>query len=146
MSLPGQVLQGILARGALVLLRGYLGTMFLVAALPKSQQDFTPHPTGYIQQVSLERALPFYRQFLEQVVLPNAAVFATLVTGAELFVGITLVLGLLTRFSAAVAVILTLNYMLAKGAWFWTPSSNDAAFVAIGLALLIGAAGRSLRA
>ena len=144
MSLPGQVLQGILARGALVLLRAYLGTIFLVAVLPKLQQDFTPHLTGYIQQVSLERALPFYRQFLEQVVLPNAAVFATLVTGAELFVGITLVLGLLTRFSAAVAVILTLNYMLAKGAWFWTPSSNDAAFVAIGLALLIGAAGRTL--
>lgn len=144
MSLPGQVLQGILARGALVLLRVYLGTIFLVAVLPKLQQDFTPQLTGYIQQVSLERAHPFYRQFLEQVVLPNAAVFATLVTAAELFVGITLVLGLLTRFSAAVAVLLTLNYMLAKGAWFWTPSSNDAAFVVIGLALLIGAAGRTL--
>jgi uncharacterized membrane protein YphA (DoxX/SURF4 family) len=143
MSLPGQVLQGILARGALVLLRVYLGTIFLVAVRPKLQQDFTPHLTGYVQEV-LERAHPFYRQFLEQVVLPNAAVFATLVTGAELFVGITLVVGLLTRLSAAVAVVLTLNYMLAKGAWFWTPSSNDAAFVAIGLALLIGAAGRTL--
>ena len=54
MSLPGQVLQGILARGALVLLRVYLGTIFLVAVLPKLQQDFTPHLTGYIQQVSLE--------------------------------------------------------------------------------------------
>jgi uncharacterized membrane protein YphA (DoxX/SURF4 family) len=54
------------------------------------------------------------------------------------------VLGLVTRFSAAVALVLTLNYMFAKGAWFWTPSSNDAAFVAIALALLIGAAGRTL--
>jgi len=116
----------------------------LMRNLPKLQQDFTPHLTGYVQQVGLERAHPFYRQFLEQVVLPNAGLFATLVVGAELFVGITLVLGLLTRFSAAVAVVLTLNYMLAKGAWFWTPSSNDAAFVAIGLALLIGAAGRTL--
>ena len=142
MSLPGQVLQGILARGALVLLRIYLGTIFLVAVLPKLQQDSLPSSPA-TSSGRLERAHPSISQFLEQVVLPNAAIFATLVTGAELFVGITLVLGLLTRFSAAVAVS-ALNYMLAKGAWFWTPSSNDAAFVAIGLALLIGAAGRTL--
>jgi thiosulfate dehydrogenase [quinone] large subunit len=144
MSLPGQVLQGILARGALVLLRVYLGVVFLVAALPKLQQDFTPGLTEFVQQVAPQRAHQFYRPFLEQVVLSNAPVFAALVTWAELLVGVALVLGLLTRFSAAVALVLTLNYMFAKGAWFWTPSSNDAAFVAIALALLIGAAGRTL--
>ena len=144
MSLPGQVLQGILARGALVLLRVYLGAVFLVAALPKLQQDFTPGLTSFVQQVALQRAHQFYQQFLEQVVLPNAAVFAALVTWGELFVGVTLIFGLLTRLSAAVALVLALNYMFAKGAWFWTPSSNDAAFVAIALALLIGAAGRTL--
>jgi len=144
MSLPGEVLQGILARGALVLLRVFLGVIFLVAALPKVQQDFTPGLTGFVEQVGLERGHPFYQQFLEQVVLTNAPVFAALVTWGELLVGITLILGLLTRFSAAVALVLALNYMFAKGAWFWTPSSNDAAFVAIALALLIGAAGRTL--
>jgi len=144
MSLPGQVLQGILARGALVLLRVYLGTVFLVAVLPKLQQDFTPSLTGFVQQAASERAHQFYRPFLEQVVLPNAPFFAALVTWVELVLGVTLILGLLTRFAAAVALLLTLNYMLAKGAWFWTPSSNDAAFVAIALALLIGAAGRTL--
>jgi thiosulfate dehydrogenase (quinone) large subunit len=144
MSLPGQVLQGILARGALVLLRVYLGTVFLVAVLPKLRQDFTPSLMEFVQQVGLHRAPQFYQQFLQEVVLPNAPVFAALITGAELVVGVTLILGLLTRFSAAVALVLTLNYMLAKGAWFWTPSSNDAAFVAIALALLIGAGGRTL--
>ena len=144
MSLPGQVLQGILARGALVLLRVYLGVVFLVSALSKLQQDFTPGLTGFVQQVALQKAHQFYRPFLEQVVLPNAPVFAALVTWAELFVGVTLILGLLTRLSAAVVLVLALNYMFAKGVWFWTPSSNDAAFVAIALALLIGAAGRTL--
>jgi thiosulfate dehydrogenase [quinone] large subunit len=144
MSLPGQVLQGILARGALVLLRVYLGTVFLVAGLPLLRQDFTPILIGFVQQVALQRAPQFYQRFLEQVVLPNAPVFAALITWAQLLVGVTLILGLLTRFSAAVALVLALNYMLAKGAWFWTPASNDAAFVAISLALLIGAAGRTL--
>lgn len=143
MSLPGEVLQGILARGALALLRVYLGVIFLIAALPKLQQDFTPHLIGFVQQVGLTSGHPFYQQFLQQVVLPNAAFFAALVTGSELFVGVTLILGLMTRFSASVALILVLNYMFAKGAWFWTPS-NDAAFAAIALALLIGAAGRTL--
>jgi thiosulfate dehydrogenase (quinone) large subunit len=143
MSLPGQVLQGILARGALAMLRVYLGVIFLVAALPKLPQDFTPGLTGFVQQVGLQKAHQFYRPFLEEVVLPNAPVFAVLVTWGEALVGVTLILGLLTRFSAAVALVLTLNYMFAKGAWFWTPSSNDAAFVAIALALLIGAAGRT---
>jgi thiosulfate dehydrogenase [quinone] large subunit len=144
MSLPGEVLQGILARGALVLLRVYLGVVFLVAALPKLQQDFTPGLTGFVERVGLQRGHPFYQQFLDQVVLPNAPAFAALVTWSELLVGVTLILGLVTRFSAAVALVLALNYMFAKGAWFWTPSSNDAAFVAIALALLIGAAGRTL--
>ncbi|MEA2725035.1 MAG: thiosulfate dehydrogenase (quinone) large subunit [Gemmatimonadales bacterium] len=144
MSLPGEVLQGILARGALALLRVYLGVVFLIAALPKLQQDFTPGLVAFVQQVGLQRGHPFYQQFLEQVVLPNPGFFAALVTGSELFVGVTLLLGLMTRFSSSVALVLAVNYMFAKGAWFWTPSSNDGAFAAIALALLIGAAGRTL--
>jgi hypothetical protein len=42
-----------------------------------------------------------------------------------------------------VALLLTVNYLFAKGQWFWTPSSNDAAFAAISIGLLIGAAGRT---
>ena len=144
MSLPGEVLQGILARGALVLLRIYLGTIFLVAALPKLQRDFAPGLTGFVQHVGLQTGHLFYRPFLERVVLPNAPVFAAVVSWAELLVGVTLVLGLMTRLSASVALVLALNYMLAKGAWIWTPSSNDAAVIVIALALLIGAAGRTL--
>ena len=144
MSLPGEILQGIVARWALVLLRVYLGSVFLVAAFPKLQHDFAPQLAGFLQQVALERGFPFYQVFVERVVVPNTPGFAALVTWGELLVGITLVLGLLTRFSAAVAMILATNYMLAKGASIWMPSSNDAAFVMISLALLLGAAGRTM--
>jgi uncharacterized membrane protein YphA (DoxX/SURF4 family) len=144
MRLPASILQGILARAALALLRIYLGGVFLVAVWPKLRSDFTPGLTSFLQTVALTRGHPFYRHFVEQVVLPNASLFAAAVSWAELLVGLTLVLGLMTRLSAMVALILTVNYMLAKGAWFWTPSSNDAAFAAISIALLIGAAGRTL--
>jgi thiosulfate dehydrogenase [quinone] large subunit len=143
MRLPGEIVQGILARAALTLLRVYLGGVFLIAAIPKLRKDFTPGLTGFVEQKALEHSHLFYREFLQEVVLPNAQLFATLVTWGEFLVGVTLILGLMTRLSATVALLLTLNYMLAKGAWPWTPSSNDAAFAAISVALLIGAAGRT---
>jgi thiosulfate dehydrogenase [quinone] large subunit len=143
MRLPGSILQGILARAALTFLRVYLGIIFLLAAWPKVQEDFAPRLTTFLDQVALTKGHPFYQEFIRQVVVPNATIFAALIVWGELLVGVTLVLGLATRLSAAVALLLTANYMLAKGAWFWTPSSNDAAFAAVATALIIGAAGRT---
>jgi uncharacterized membrane protein YphA (DoxX/SURF4 family) len=138
------VLQGVLARGALVLLRLQLGVVFLVAGIPKIRGDFTPRLIDFLHNIALIRGHEFYRGFVNQVVLPHASVFALLVSWGEVLAGLALVLGIATRFTASVALLLLLNYMFAKGAWFWTPSSNDAAYVAISLALIIGAAGRTL--
>ena len=144
MSLPAQVLQGVLARGALVILRLQLGVVLLVAGIPKIREDFTPRLIDFLQNVALEDGHPFYQEFVRSVVLPHASVFAALISWGEVLAGAALVLGLATRFASAATLLLLLNYLFAKGAWFWTPSSNDAAYVAISLALLIGAAGRTL--
>ncbi len=144
MSFPGVVLQGILARAALVVLRVYLGVIFLLMALPKVQGDFTSRFMSFLEQVALQKAHPFYQEFVQAVVVPSASIFASLVSWGELLVGISLILGLLTRVSAVVALLLVLNQLLAQGEWFWTPYSHDAAYFAIALALLIGAAGRTL--
>jgi thiosulfate dehydrogenase (quinone) large subunit len=143
MRLPGEILQGILARAALALLRVYLGAVFLIAAIAKLRADFTSGFRGFLEGTAPERSHVFYQGFLQDVVLPNAQLFAALVTWGELLVGLLLILGLMTRLSAAAALLLTLNYMFAKGAWPWTSSSSDAAFAAISLALMIGAAGRT---
>ena len=116
MRLPGSILQGILARTALVLLRIYLGVIFLLAAWPTVSGMSAP-----------ETALP-----------------AGLIPWGELLVGVTLVLGLFTRLAAVLALLLLVNRMYVAGAWVWDPSSNDAAFGAIAVALLVGAAGRTL--
>jgi thiosulfate dehydrogenase [quinone] large subunit len=144
MRFPGSILQGILARAALTFLRIYLGIIFLLAAWPKVQEDFAPGLTRFLDQVALTKGHPFYQPFIREVVIPHTTLFATLIVWGELLVGISLVLGLATRLSAVTALLLTVNYMLAKGAWPWTPSSNDAAFAAIAVALIVGAAGRTL--
>jgi thiosulfate dehydrogenase (quinone) large subunit len=140
MSLPGEIIQGILARAALAILRVYLGVAFLLSALPKFERDPKPELIGFLQN-ALERAQPFYQEFVRGVMLPNAGAFAALIAWGELIVGVTLILGVLTRFSAALALVLALNYLFARGAW--SPNSYDAACVAISVALIIGAAGRT---
>jgi uncharacterized membrane protein YphA (DoxX/SURF4 family) len=144
MSLPGEIVQGILARSALVLLRVYLGVVFVLAALPKLQRNSTPDFIGFMEHVALSRAHPLYQDAVRNIILPNAWAFASLISWGEMLVGITLILGLFTRFSAAVALLLSMNYMLARGGWFWSPWSNDAAHLVIAMALLLGAAGRTL--
>jgi uncharacterized membrane protein YphA (DoxX/SURF4 family) len=144
MSVPGQILQGILARGALTVLRLYFGVILLVAGIPKLQSDFTPRLVGFLNDVALVKGHLFYQEFVRGVVLPHAQIFAGLVSWGEVLLGLALVLGLCTRLAASAALLLMVNYMFAKGSWFWYSSSNDAAFAAISLALLIGAAGRTL--
>ena len=131
------------SRTLLVVLRVYLGSVFLVAVWGKLGGGFAPRLTGFIERLAMQRAHDFYKPFLEGVVLPNAETFAFLITLGELLIAIGLLTGTATRLAAGVAVFITLNYMLAKGNWFWTPSSNDAAFVFIGLVVLVGAAGRA---
>lgn len=129
----------------LVALRVYLGIVFLVAAWPKltAGGGFAPRLTGFVEAAALPNAHAFYRPFLETVVLPNAALFAVLVTVGELLVGLSLVTGTVTRVGGFGAAFLTLNYLFAKGNWFWVPSSNDAAMFMIALVVAIGAAGRA---
>jgi thiosulfate dehydrogenase (quinone) large subunit len=143
LRLPGSVLQGILARAALAFLRMYLGLLFLVASIPKLRGGFAANLSGFLNDVALTKSAAFYREFLHAVVLPNAPLLARLIPWGELLVGSTLLLGLATRLSAAGALVLLVNCMLAKGAWFWYPSSNDAALAAMAVAIILGAAGRT---
>jgi hypothetical protein len=112
--LPGSILQGILARAALVLLRIYLGVIFLLAARPALGG------TGSL-----------------------ASPTAGLIPWAQLIVGMTLVLGLCTRLAASLALLLLADRTYTAWVGVWDPASNDTAFGVIALALLIGAAGRT---
>ena len=55
----------------------------------------------------------FYKAFLEEVVLPNARLFAQLTAWGEVLVGIGLTLGLLNGFAALVGLLLSISYGLA---------------------------------
>jgi thiosulfate dehydrogenase (quinone) large subunit len=106
--------------GWLALVRILTGAIWLTHALPKfiKSEAFLP-PNGvfasYLQDGIAKTAGP-YHDFLVNVVAPNAAVFAQLVRFGELLVGISLVLGLFSRFGAFFGIVLPLDYMAARGA------------------------------
>ncbi len=55
----------------------------------------------------------WYGAFLQSVVLPNAAVFAYLVTFGEVLIGLGLLFGVLTGIAAFFGVFMNLNFLLA---------------------------------
>lgn len=138
--------RGMIRRALLVPLRLYLGVVFLMAVWPKltAAGGFRPRMVGFLENVALENGHPFYVAFLERTVLPSPELFALLVVLGEAAIAVALLTGTATRLAAGAAMFLVLNYMFAKGMWFWVPASNDAAFFFIALVLLLGAAGRSL--
>lgn len=136
----------ILSQGqGLALTRIAVGGYFLAQGFNKSTTGWLTTADPLLKNQigpALERgtAEGFYRPFLENVVVPNGLLVSQLVALGEIAVGLTLLVGLLTRASAVVAVFLNLNYMLMKGLAN-NAGSNDRMFVVLELAFLLAAAG-----
>ena len=127
----------------LALLRIYLGMILLITDIGKLTADtpFSDDMIGFLKD-AMPGESSFYAHFLQATVMPNAKLFSYLVMTGELVAGIGLLTGTITRLSAFIAILLFLNFMFAKGLWFWSPNSQDAAIIFIALAVLIGRSGR----
>ncbi len=114
-----------------------IGMMFLIAAYAKlSAGDGWPGRMVGFLNFQAEKSYGFYRDFVTSFVVPNKEVFGYMVAYGELFVGLSLLLGLTTRWGALIGVFMVSNFIMAKGVFFWTPSSNDAMYILALLALL----------
>jgi thiosulfate dehydrogenase [quinone] large subunit len=135
----------LVSRSLLALLRVYLGVIFIMTDLGKLTRDtpFAAEMLGFLQGVTTRRASAPYLYFIQQVVMPHASLFSYLVMTGELVAAISLLTGTLTRVGASIAMLLFLNFMLAKGRMFWSPDSQDAAVFLIALVVFLGRAGRS---
>jgi uncharacterized membrane protein YphA (DoxX/SURF4 family) len=115
MSLPSSRVYA----GWLAIVRILTGVIWLIHGVPKflNSDQFMP-PNGFIvnyAQQGIARTAGPYHDFLVGVVQPNLGLFAELVRLGEVCVGISLVLGALTRVGGFFGIVLTLNYMAARG-------------------------------
>src|SRR6266478_975337 len=98
-------------RALLVILRIYLGVILFITVLGKLTRDepFATEMLGFLGGVVRRRALPWYTDFVQGVVIPHATLFSYLVMTGELVAAISLLTGTVTRLGGLVAMFLFLN-------------------------------------
>lgn len=96
------------------LVRILTGILFLTLGAEKVLGAFTHGGFAKGARVMLPSSWPFWRSFLESVVLPRAAVFAWVVAVSELAIGLALVLGLWTRQAAVAGSLLMVTVLLGQ--------------------------------
>lgn len=114
-----------------LLLRIWLGWQWLQAGWGKvgspawTGENAGAAVTGYLSRVLAQQEAPgWYAWFVENVALPNAAVFGWLVAWGEVLVGLGLILGLLTGIAAFFGTLMNLSFLFAG-----TVSSNPLMFI-----------------
>ena len=73
---------------------------------------------GYLQDYIANSAVSFYRPVLSSIILPHAVFFGYVVGIVELFVGISLLIGLWVRPASVVGILFLVNMVLAT---WWAP-------------------------
>jgi uncharacterized membrane protein YphA (DoxX/SURF4 family) len=100
------------------LLRAAVGGVWLFLAYPQVRSSSSYLGQGFtsaVQGMAAGNPWPFYRQFLDSVVLTHSATFAYLTLVANAIIGLCLLLGFLTTYAALVAILLNIAYALAAG-------------------------------
>jgi thiosulfate dehydrogenase (quinone) large subunit len=98
----------------------------------------------WVQQEIQHPTVSAYRDFLVSVMIPNWTFFGWMTLLTEIFIGVTLILGLVTRLGALVAVgmatNITLGILSVPHEWGWT----YAMLIMLGALFVLTPAGRSV--
>lgn len=105
-----------------------IGVLWLLSLRWKLPFDFAPATgRGLMDWLLLEVEHPtfaFYAEFVETIVIPNFLIFAWLIFLGELFVGLSLLTGTLTRLGAFFGLLMSLNLAIGllevPGEWPWS--------------------------
>jgi uncharacterized membrane protein YphA (DoxX/SURF4 family) len=88
------------------------GVLFLAEGLSKITGGFVRGEFAGVARRMAAETFPFWKRFLEAVVLPHPAVFAWLIGVGELAVGVALIAGFRTRIASAAGALLMLSIAL----------------------------------
>ncbi|MHB1545303.1 MAG: TQO small subunit DoxD [bacterium] len=125
-------------------LRIYIGLFFLYAAHFKLNPAFFAGLHNKLANYANHDPLWFYGIFLSRIAVPNAFLFAILIVMGELFAGIFLTAGFITRAAALVGIFLNLNYLLAM---YWISPSElgiNLTFIVCELVIIFTDSGKTL--
>ncbi len=131
-------------------LRFFIGCMWWQQSLWKLPPTYTDLPDGsgglryWVGKMIDGAAFQIHSDFVQYIVLPNFLLFAPVVYMTEVFIGVSLLLGVAVRLSglvgAAMAINLWLGLYSTHGEWPWTYFF----LIVVQLMFAINQAGRSL--
>jgi uncharacterized membrane protein YphA (DoxX/SURF4 family) len=98
----------------LALLRIYTGAWFVWLGASQAYHGFIGSFTRLLNEHSHPFAT-FYQSFLSNFVIPNQQIVAYCLVASEILIGLLLILGLLTRVTTIIALVVAVNYFLALG-------------------------------
>lgn len=141
---------------ALAIIRVIVGGWFLKAAFLKLTLEYLwwfPYPTvtqrfinflpKRLAEFASENPVLWYQQFLTEICIPRATLFAFLESFGEVGVGIGLTLGLLTSFCSLVGLLMSINFFLATQWMGFSQQGFHLVLAGCMLGFLIGRAGRA---
>lgn len=101
----------------LSILRIYVGYYLFFQGIGKFQRKFAKGDWigRQIGDVATLDLYPWYKTFLQRYVVPHSELFGYLVMIGEIAVGVCLLLGLFTRVSAFIGLVMLVNYYLGPG-------------------------------
>ena len=101
----------------MVWVRVLVGALWLNGGVEKLLNPSFPRQFADTLEVGgfVSQAPPFFRDFMQSTVVPNAELFAQLVRAGELTVGVALILGFLTNLAAVGSVALSILILLSGG-------------------------------
>ncbi|HXT82376.1 MAG TPA: DoxX family membrane protein [Acetobacteraceae bacterium] len=108
---------------AIWLIRLCVGAMWWQQSLWKIPPNFDGL-RYWMQQMVDHASIPVQSDLVRDIVIPNIAFFGPLVYAVEVAIGVSLMLGLLSRLGALLGALMALNLWLglysAPGEWPWT--------------------------
>ena len=111
-------------------LRFFMGCMWWQQTLWKLPPTYTDLPDGsgglayWVSKMVQGAAFPLHSDFVQYVVQPNFRLFAPVVYATEVFIGVSLILGVFTRLGGLLGALMAINLWLGlyrtPGEWPWT--------------------------
>ncbi len=101
----------------MVWVRVLVGALWLNGGIEKLLNPDFPRQFADTLEVGgfVSQAPPFFRDFMQGTVVPNAELFAQLVRAGELTIGLALILGFLTNLAAVGSLAMSVVIMLTQG-------------------------------
>lgn len=126
----------------ITLLRVYTGVFFVEHGFGKLRNpDFADGLAGFVN-ARLDQCFGFMRPFLESVVLPNNGFFAVMVSWGEFLIGLSLIVGLATRYASVAGAVMMTIFWFTKGQGFLGGQNHDVIWLMIFVVLAAVHAGR----